>query len=169
MVAAARPALQLNRPRGGAAGVIALGLLALLVIGAFLLDASSSDMIAPGIRAAGVDVGGRSASKARELLTRELPARLERPVVVTARRRFSLDVATAGPRIDIRALVDRAVAHSRRGWFVSRAVDALTGAPIDADIAAPVSYQHATLDKLADSVGARVDRPVRDAKVEPSL
>ncbi len=169
MTATARPASSLNRPRRGAAGAIALILPALLGIGAFLLDASRSDTIAPGIRAGGVDVGGLSASKAHELLTRELPDRLERPVVVRAGRRFSLDVAAAEPRIDVRALVDRAVARSRQGWFVSRAVDTLTGARIDADIAAPVSYRHATLDKLADSVVARVDRPVREATVKPSI
>ena len=149
--------------------MLVLGLLASAVIGAFLLDASRSDTIAPGIRAAGVSVGELSASQARARLTRELPARLKQRVVVRAGRSFRLDVAAADPRIDIRALVDRAVARSREGWFVSRALDALTGARIDADIAAPVSYRHATLNELADSVGARVDRPVREAAVRPSI
>src|SRR3954454_16851429 len=169
MAASATPTLFPKRRWRRTAGALALGLLVALAIGASVLDASRRETIAPGIRAAGVSVGGLHASKARELLARELPARLERPVVVRAGRRFSLDVAAAKPRIDDRTLVDRAVARSRDGWFVSRALNVVTGARIDEDIAAPVSYRHATSNKLADSVVARVDRPVREAAVRPSL
>ena len=150
------------------AAVLAV-VLGLAVAGAYAFDASRSDRIAPGVRAAGVDVGGLSASAARERLARTLPPRLTEPVVVTAAgHRFRLRVAAAHPHIDIPGLVDRAVARSREGWFVSRTVDAMTGKHVNADVAAPVRYRHATVDRLADSVGARVDRQVRDASVKPS-
>src|SRR3954447_24743099 len=101
MAASATPTLFPKRRWRRTAGALALGLLVALAIGAFVLDASRRQTIAPGIRAAGVSVGGLHASKARELLARELPARLERPVVVRAGRRFSLDVAAPSPGLTL--------------------------------------------------------------------
>jgi lipoprotein-anchoring transpeptidase ErfK/SrfK len=159
-----------NRSRHRAWAAVAAAIVALLVVAAYAVDASRSDRIAPGVRTAGIDVGGLRASAARERLAATLPAHLRQPVVVEAHgRRFTLRLAAARPRIDIRALVDRAVARSREGWFVSRAIDDVTGARTDANITTPVIYTHATVDRLADSVAARVDRPVRDAAVKPSI
>src|SRR5438270_9365656 len=71
-------------PRGavtriGVFGVVALGLvivLALLVLGAYLYDHSRRDVIAAGVRVAGLSVGGLHEVAARCKLHRDLVARL---------------------------------------------------------------------------------------------
>jgi len=161
-------------PRGRGSGriiaIIAAAVVVVLAIAAFLYDNSRSDLISPGVKAAGVDVGGMRAAKARALLERTLPRRLTRPIVVQAAgHSFTIDVARARPQIDVNGLVNRAVARSRSGWFVGRALDGITGARDNADVSAPVSYDRATIAAFARGVARKVDRPVRDASVNPSV
>jgi lipoprotein-anchoring transpeptidase ErfK/SrfK len=142
----------------------------LAVLAAYVYADSRKDVIAPGIRAADVDVGGLKSGAARAKLEHVLIPRLEQPITVTAAgRTFTVPVKRIHPRIDVDGLVRRAVSRSQQGFFVTRAVDAATGATTNANLSAPVSYSHRVLDRLADGVAARVDRPVREASVQPSL
>jgi lipoprotein-anchoring transpeptidase ErfK/SrfK len=150
------------------AGLVAVVLVAVLAA-AYVYDHSRSDLIAPGVRAAGVDVGGLRADKARAVLERDLPRQLERSITVTAAgHHYRIATASAHPRIDIDGLVKRAEARSRSGWFAGRAVDGITGARVNADVSAPVTYSHRTLNALAARVAAKVDRTAVDASVKPS-
>ena len=149
--------------------LLAAGLLLAAIVAAFFYDRSRADLISPGVKAAGVDVGGMRTGEARAALERALPPRLNRTIVVSAAGHH-LHFATAAthPRIDIDGLVNRAVDESRSGWFGSRAIDGITGARKNADVSAPVTYSHSTLEALSARIAAKIDRNARDASVQPS-
>jgi hypothetical protein len=110
----------------GAAAVVAV-----LVLGglfAYLYDHSRSDVIAPGVRVAGIDVGGLHSADAFARLQSAVDMPLQQPLVVDAgARRFTLRAQDAGVTIDTRTLVAEALRVSRTGSFLSRTVRGLTG------------------------------------------
>src|SRR5690348_15318392 len=127
--------------------LVAAGVILAALVAAYFYDHSRSDLISPGVKAAGIDVGGMRASEARALLERDLPKQLNHTIVVSAaRHHLHFDTAATHPRIDIDGLVNRAVARSRTGWFGSRAIDGISGAHTNADVSAPVTYSHSTLE-----------------------
>src|SRR5689334_14175869 len=82
------------------AAVVAAGVLAVVLVAAYFYDHSRADLISPGVRAAGVDVGGMRTNEARALLERELPRQLNRTIVVSAAgHRFHFRTAATHPRI----------------------------------------------------------------------
>src|SRR3954447_26051341 len=151
------------------AALVAAGVILAALVAAFFYDRSRSDLISPGVKAAGIEVGGMRANEARAVLERDLPQRLNHTIVVSAAgHHFHFKTAATHPRIDIDGLVNRAIDRSRSGWFGSRAIDGISGARTNADISAPVSYSRATLETLSGRIVAKVDREARDASVKPS-
>ena len=153
--------------------ILAVALLLLLVIvlaGLAAYDASRGDDIAEGISVAGVDLGGLSAAEARSRLRRQLVRPLRTGVEVEWRgRSFRLSGNRARVDADIAGSVRRAVARSREGVFVGRALRDLAGAEVEArDIPARVSYSRAAVAALVRRVKRKLDRPARDARVDPS-
>jgi lipoprotein-anchoring transpeptidase ErfK/SrfK len=155
-------------------GTVAVAVVVLLLAGAgvvYAYDASHTDRIAPGMRIGGVQVGGMSADAARAKLRRDLVAPLERPVVVKAgSRTFRLSAREAHVKVNTGELVDRAVASSRDGSFVSRAWRDVTGAKVDDDVAPTIAYSRTAIQRLVDRVRVRVSQPAKDAsvKIEPT-
>src|SRR4051794_39277516 len=132
-------------------------------------DGARRDVIAPGVRVAGIPVGGLHADAARARVTEALRAPLSRPIIVRARgRTYKLTAARAHKRVDVDGLVARAVTLSRRGSVITRTVDELTGARVDANLAASASFSHPAVERLVRRVAKAVDRPAHDASVEPS-
>src|SRR5438105_403858 len=106
-----RPAQRRHRGRGAVAALGACALVLVLLAAAYAYDHSRRDLIAPGVKAAGVPVGGLRAAEARTKLRSVLGARMRRPIVLTAHgRRFTLAVASLAPQVDVDSLVSRAVA-----------------------------------------------------------
>jgi lipoprotein-anchoring transpeptidase ErfK/SrfK len=132
-------------------------------------DSAHRDVIAPGVRVAGVPVGGLHAPEARARVVAALQAPLSRPVVVRAGgHKFTLPAARAKERVDVDGLIARAVAVSRQGSVITRTVHDLTGKRVDTDLPARATYSRAAVNRLVKRVAATVDRPARDAGVEPS-
>ena len=132
-------------------------------------DHGRRDLIADGVSVAGVPVGGLRADVARARVDSTLRAELSRPVVVRARgHRFTLSPARAHARADVDALVARAVARSREGSLLTRTFHSLTGAHVEADVPADVSFSRRAVARLVHRVGATVNRPARDASVHPT-
>jgi lipoprotein-anchoring transpeptidase ErfK/SrfK len=152
--------------------VLAATVGAVLGLGATALyayDLSRSDMVAKGITVAGVDIGGLSAGRARETLRRALAARLERPVVVRVEnRRFVLSPQEAEVRVDAAGMVQHALAKSRDGFFVRRAVRELSGGKVRASLPARVRYSPDAVRALVERVKSAINRPPQDATVTPS-
>lgn len=150
------------------AGILVGGLV-ILLLGAYLYDQSRKDVVAAGVKVAGVDVGGLSSDRAFTLLQNRLDAPLQHPLVVEASgKRFTLTPSRAAVSIDTRALVDAALRASRGGSFLSRTFRAVTGARVDREIPLRVGYSRGAVRSLVAGVAKAADRPARDASVKPA-
>lgn len=150
--------------------VFVLVLLLAALGGLAAYDSSRKDDIARGISVGGVDVGGLSAAEARARLDRRLVEPLQRGVVVEWRgRSFRLSGERARVDADTPGMVRKAVARSREGTFLGRGLRDLFGGEVDApDIRARLSYSKAAVARLVRQVKRALDRPAKDARLDPS-
>jgi lipoprotein-anchoring transpeptidase ErfK/SrfK len=138
-------------------------------VAVYAYDRTREDRIAEGVTVAGIDVGGMSASDARQLLDDRLREPLAKPLVVRYKgERFRLSAERARLTIDAGGMVDEALEESRSGNLVSRSFRELTGGEVDATVPARVSYSEAAVDRLVRRVRKGIDREPEDAKVEPT-
>jgi lipoprotein-anchoring transpeptidase ErfK/SrfK len=136
---------------------------------AYLWDRSQRDVIAPGVRIAGIDVGGLHAARARDLLEARLGAALRRPVrVLAGPHRFVVGPTGAGLRVEIARMVDLAVRRSTEGGLLRRAWRAFWGEPLQVAVPLQAAFSASSLATYADHVAQVVDRPARSADVIPT-
>jgi len=137
----------------------------------YVYDSGREDLIAEGVTAAGVDLGGLASRQAAAKLRREVGAPLERPITVRrGSKRFKLSAEDAGIRTDVKGMVEEALRASRQGNLVSRSYRDLTGAEEDVAVRARVSYSQAATARLVARVRKGIDRPAKDAELNfPSL
>jgi len=70
---------------------VALAVLILGAVGVYAYDKTRDDVIAHGVTAGGVDIGGMNKAAAKRALDRQVTAALRQPIVVTYRhQRFKL-------------------------------------------------------------------------------
>jgi lipoprotein-anchoring transpeptidase ErfK/SrfK len=151
------------------AGALLLLLAGVLLAGMYLYDHSRRDIIANGVRIAGVDLGGLKPEAARRRLDSELLAPLRREVRVNfATHTFTITGRQARLSLDVNRLVRQALARSRSGSIFTRTLRGLLGGSVNANIPAAVDYDHAVVRALTARVRAAVDRPAQDATVQPS-
>lgn len=132
-------------------------------------DTSRSDLIAEGITIAGVDVGGMPVADARAKL-RENVARLEQPLTITYReRKFVLDPALVDVTTNVDELLQRAVAESREGNFLTRSLRHLTGREDEQELKLQVDYSTEAVDRVVAGIRRELDRPAREAKSSASF
>ena len=148
--------------------------LVVLVVGggaaAFALDRARSDMLAHGVRIAGVDVGGMTEGEARAALQRRIVRRLGRPIVVVdGARRYHLTAAQAKLHVDVQGMVQSALQRSRSGNFVSRVYREATGGRVETRVRLQVAYSPAAVRSFVARVARAVDRPPSEARVVPSV
>lgn len=152
--------------RVGFGAALIVGVAVVLALAAFVYDRSRSDLIAPGVRIAGIDVGGLRAAAARIRLRGELrPTQADWVTLRYRALRFKLTGRQAGLREDVDTAVGQAVAASRGGWFVGRAARDLFGGRVDENIPMPVSYSPGPVAALIARTRATIDRPAQDASV----
>jgi lipoprotein-anchoring transpeptidase ErfK/SrfK len=107
-----------------------------------------------------------SRSKARATLSDELGAQLNRPLTVTWHsRRYTLSPRSINARIDVNGMVDDALARTRDGNILSRAVRSLTGSKLNAEVPVRLSYSRPAVESFVKRVEAGVNRPPQDAQV----
>lgn len=164
-----RPRQRRSAGRPLAAGATAAALLvAGLVGGAFAYDAARSDVIADGVRVGRVDVGGLTEGEARRKVAQAY-APLSHPLVLrSGARRFVLLPRRANLVVHVDEAISRALARSRGGWFLTRALRRLVGKNVDADVSPRVTFSGATVDRFAARVEDAADRPARPARVIPT-
>lgn len=147
----------------------AVSVLLLLAVGAYALDRANSDKILDGVRVGNVDVGGLTTDQAHKRLQARLARRLERPVTVRFEdRKFTLTPDQLQLRADVNGMVDAALDASRSGGLPTRVWRYATGGSVDREIAPQLTYSADALDGFVSGVVKQVDRPARDATVEPS-
>ena len=130
-------------------------------------DASRDDLIADGVTAGGVMLGGLDRDQARAKLERELLAGLREPVIVKARkRRYRLSAKRARVAVDVDAMVDEALARSRSGNILERTWRELTGGEVDAQIEPRVTHDEDAVRALVRRIDKETEREPVDAKVD---
>lgn len=152
--------------------IVALSLLAFALFavgGAFAYDAAKKDHLAPGVRIAGVDVGGNSVEEARPLIKKAVVAPLMRPVHVV----FEGDTYEITPKdlemnADLDGMLDDAVDASREGGLPTRLVRYATDGEVSEDIPPRISYSSDAFRDEVDEIVAKIDRDPVDASIEPS-
>jgi lipoprotein-anchoring transpeptidase ErfK/SrfK len=150
---------------------IAAFLAVLIVLGGALYsyDHARADEIAPGVKVAGVPLGGLSPDQARARLEREILQPLERPIVIHhAEKTWKLGPREARLRADLSTMVDEALARSRSGDIFARSWRSLTGKRMNDDLKPSVQYSDAAVIRLIDRVRKSVERPAKDATVKIS-
>jgi lipoprotein-anchoring transpeptidase ErfK/SrfK len=150
---------------------VAAFLAVLVVLGGALYayDHARADEIAPGVKVAGIPLGGLSPEQARARLERQILQPLERPIVVHhADKTWKLGPREARLRADLGAMVDEALARSRSGDVFARSWRSLTGKRLQDDLHPTVQYSDAAVIRLIDKVRRSVERPAKDAKVKIS-
>ena len=154
-----------------AAGLLsAVGGVALSAGGAYAYfwDQNRADLIAGGVRVAGIDVGGLRAPAARALLQAELGRRLSKPVrLVYERQGFTVRPAHAGLRIDAARMVDAAIDVSRQGDLAHRVLRDVRGRRLHESIPLAAGLSTAHVATLADRVARALDRPAHSARIVP--
>jgi lipoprotein-anchoring transpeptidase ErfK/SrfK len=149
------------------AGLVAA--LLVVVVATYVYDHSRRDVIASGVKVAGVDVGGLHSAAARTKVQSELVAPLGRPVTIRAGdHTWHLTAREAGLAVDTNALVAQALQASRSGSIISRTFRGLSGGKVNKDIPLEVSYSHAAVRRLTARVRAGIDRPAENASVRPT-
>jgi lipoprotein-anchoring transpeptidase ErfK/SrfK len=147
-------------------------LLAVLLVGGvgmYLYDASRKDVIAKGVSVNGVDLGGLSTERARAKLQRSVMGSMQAPIVVEAgRKTFRLSARRARVTVNVDAMVNEALSRSRDGNVVTRTWRQLTGEEAKADLRPTVTYSQRVVNSLVNRVRTEVDRPARDASVQPT-
>ena len=158
-----------RRPRWPLVAAIVVAVVLVLALFTYLYDHSRRDVIAKGVRIAGIGVGGLHEAAARAKLDRDLVTRLNGGVLVrSGASTWHLDGHTAGVRVAVSDMVRQAIDVSRGGSIISRTFRGLTGGSLDRDIPLEVSYSHGAVRALTAKIRASVNRAPRDATVEPS-
>jgi lipoprotein-anchoring transpeptidase ErfK/SrfK len=138
-----------------------------LLAGAYAYDASQNHVIARGVRVGYVAVGGLTAAEARRKLAREY-RKLHQPVIVTSgAQRFRLAPRHAGLVVHLDEAVSRALARSRRGWFLTRTFRDVTGLGAGRHVPLRVTSSRIAVSRFAARVERAVERPPRAARITP--
>ena len=164
MAAKDRPRVALRRPL--TVILIVAGLLLVLAAAAWGYEHSRKETIAQGVVIGGVAVGGLDRAAAQARLERRLLDPLQEPIVVRRwKRKWKLSAREARISADIDGAVQDAIARSRDGFFIGRAVRDLTGGEVSARIEPRTSYSKSAVTRLVDRVRRDLNRDAREANV----
>jgi L,D-transpeptidase-like protein/putative peptidoglycan binding protein len=134
----------------------------------YAYDSSRSDVIAKGITAGGVDVGGLNAARARDVLERSLGPKLGEGVVVRWHSRgWTLRDSDIDAKLGVDRMVREALQRSRSGSFLGRAVRDLRGDSVRAAVPLRVAHSREKLYAFIDSVAGQINRPSVSATIDP--
>ena len=135
----------------------------------FAYQGRYADRIYPGVRVAGVDVGGLDRGAAREVLASALAAYGDGSVVVTAgSETVQLADAELGRAADIEGLLDEAFAVGRFGDSMGNAADGVRSLIRGTDIAPRVTVDAAATALAVQAAASRLDRPPVSATASAS-
>jgi lipoprotein-anchoring transpeptidase ErfK/SrfK len=148
---------------------VVVGVLLAVAVSAWAYDLTQKHEIAKGVTAGGVNIGGMSATKAKQVLREKLATPLEQPLTVMYRHRhFRISAEKAHLATDVDAMVNQALNKSRGGNPFGRAFRSVTGGSVDKDVAPIVSYDHGAIARLLRRVQRGVNRAPTNATVSYS-
>jgi lipoprotein-anchoring transpeptidase ErfK/SrfK len=136
------------------------------IAGIYAYDQSKAETLAKGVKVAGVDIGGLSASAARTRVRTVVRREIRRPIVVRWHgRRFVLHAKTVHIRSDVDGAVDAALVRSRDGSILTRTSRNLRGASIHVNIEPQIGYSKGVVSRLVATVAHVVDQAPQEARV----
>jgi lipoprotein-anchoring transpeptidase ErfK/SrfK len=155
--------------------VFIIGFAAVLLVlaagagGLYAYDSARSDVIAHGVTAGGVDVGGLTAARARDVLRRSLGPKVGQGVVlIWHTRRWTLPAAAIDARLGVDRMVREALGRSRKGTFLGRAVRDLRGGEVRAAVPLRVAHSRSKLYGFIGVIAKQIDRPAVSATINPT-
>lgn len=134
--------------------------------GAYVYERSSANRILPGVRVAGIDVGGMTGSEALSAVRSGADALLDRQVTIrVGELEWVRSFGQLGVSAGIEEAVEEALAVSGSLSWMSRAYHRLTDNPVGRSIELAFSYQRPVVRSLLGQAAAEVSRPPRDAAI----
>jgi len=144
--------------------VVLLGLLAGAAYAGYRYDRARASRILPGVRIAGVDVGGMTREQAERALAPLASTILRRPIKVEAVGKvYDLTAQSLGTTVDVDTAVDRALAVTNSYRWPTRVFHRLFHKPVDRTFALPVAHDDILIDAFVHSLATEVHRDPRDA------
>src|SRR5438128_2402067 len=148
-----------------------VGVLVLLAAGAayagYRYDRASSSRILPGVRIAGMDVGGLTRAQAVLKLSSLEASMLDRTIDVhVGKRTWTVTPRVLGTRLDVARAVDSALSYQESFGWPARVYHRLLHKPVTRDVEVSVSYDRSAVWKFANDVVTKTERPARDAKLD---
>ncbi|NPV53111.1 MAG: hypothetical protein HPY71_06260 [Firmicutes bacterium] len=147
--------------------------MALLGIAAIMSGAgfgrrTSPGRIIPGVSIAGVDVGGRTAAEAREMLGERATAWLERPIILEHQeQRWHLAPGKMGISPDIGGAVARALATGRTGGLFRRMRERREARTLGIEVPLRFTVDEGRFRAFIANLRAEIDQAPRDAVFVP--
>ncbi len=135
-------------------------------VGIYYYDAARSDLIAKGITAGEVNIGGMRAAEARAALEDELARPLARPVWIRhGDKRVKLTAKRARVRTDVEGMVQKALTTSRDGNVLSRTWRDVRNESVPLAIPSEIKYSKAAVARMVAGLKKEIDQPAKDAEV----
>jgi hypothetical protein len=151
--------------------LVFVGVLVVLAAGAayagYRYDRATAIRILPGVRIAGVEVGGMTRSEALRALAPMADSILDRTIEVQAgKHRWTVTPRELGTSVALDRAVDEAFSvQSSFGW-PARVVHRLFQRPVDRTVDVSVSYDRDAVQRFAQEAAKEVERPARDASLD---
>jgi hypothetical protein len=135
----------------------------------YAYDRSREDVIAEGVSAAGVDLGGLSVDEARAALEHSIRRPLNRPLTIRyGEHGVLLSARAAGVEVDIEGTVAKAVERSRAGNFLTRSWRDVSGESVDARLPLEITYSASVIDNVVSNLKKTIRVKPREARVSAS-
>ncbi len=156
--------------RGAAIAVAVVATVGLVgggsALATYRYDHAASSRILPGVRIAGVDVGGLTRDQAIRAVERAADLTLSRHLVVrTAGASWHVTPAALGTRADVEGAVDRAFSLADGMSLLSRVYHRLADEPVRASLELGYSYDDAKVRAFVDQAYDEVARPAVNAGI----
>lgn len=147
--------------------LLTMGLL--LAVGVWAYDDAQKDHIAPGVKVGGVDVGGRDADSARNIIEKQVVAPLEQPVVVSYDGQdYTLSPKQLREHADVDGMVQEAIDRSRQGNILDRVSRYASGGDVNVNLQPRVGYDKSAVKDFVHELADKIDQDPVDATVTPS-
>jgi len=142
-------------------------LLAGAAFAGYRYEQGQATRILPGVRIAGVDVGGLTRGEAERAMSGVVSQILSRPIEVRVPgRQWELSAQTLGTRVDVGAALDKALAVSDSIGWPSRLYHRLLDKPVVQSFQLPVSYDDGVVTSFVGTVAKQVRRLPQDASLD---
>ena len=150
---------------------VLLSITSLLVLGlagaafaGYRYEQARAARILPGVRIAGIEVGGMTALQAERALGGHVSSILARPIDVTlGDQTWHLTARDLGVSVDANSVVNQALALSGSYSWTNRLYRRLMNKPLSRSFELPVSYDGAPISTFVKAVAVQVRQQPRDA------